>query len=68
MAYVDRILTLAAALNAAGDLLPGTLRLMKVEHDTDCLLLRGGPRCDCDPEMVKAGPPISRGRSEERTS
>jgi hypothetical protein len=59
MAYECRILTLAAALHAAAELRPGTVRLMTVEHDVDCLLMRGGLRCDCEPDMVKAGPPIS---------
>ena len=68
MPYERSILTLAAALHAAEDLQPGTMRLMTVEHDVDCLMLRGGPRCDCAPDMVKAGPPISGKLPLERTS
>jgi hypothetical protein len=50
---------LAAALLAADALAPGTVRLMTVEHDTDCGLWRGRA-CDCEPDMVKVGPPVRR--------
>jgi hypothetical protein len=53
----------------AADALPrGSVILMTVEHDTDCLLMRGGRRCDCEPDLVRAGPPITGRPPRERTS
>ncbi len=49
--YADKVLARIAEARARGQLRPGTVHVVNVQHDEWCNLLNGLGPCNCNPDV-----------------